>query len=169
MVGKTAENCRQLAVRARRHVAAGKPRFQASRTQREALADRFFAAMGTGDIDGLVTMLTEDVVVHGDSGGTRPNWPRPIAGRARVIRLLRGLAEDMRRLDVRLRRTEINGQPGAVFTDPQGRIITVMVLDIADGEVQTVRSVINPEKLRHLGPLADVGELLRQRNEARGS
>jgi RNA polymerase sigma-70 factor (ECF subfamily) len=162
MVGKTEDNCRQLALRARRHVTEHKPRFEASRSKREELAARFFSAVGDGNMDDLVSMLAADVVVYGDSGGVSPSWPRPIAGRDRVVRLMAGLGRQIRQLGIMTRRVEINGQPGAMFLDPAGRLTNVFVLDIADGQVQTVRSVINPAKLHHLGPLADVPDLSRQ-------
>jgi len=162
IVGRREENCRQLALRARRHVADNKPRFEASRVKREELAARFFAAVGGGDIDGLVSLLADDAMVYGDSGGTRPSWPRPIAGRDHVGRLLAGLAEQIRTAGVVVRPAEINGQPGAMFLDPHGRLINVFVLDIAEGQVQTIRSVINPGKLRHLGSLANVADLRRR-------
>jgi RNA polymerase sigma-70 factor, ECF subfamily len=161
-VGRSQDNCRQLALRARRHVGERKPRFEASRRKREELAARFFAAVGDGDMNGLVTMLAEDAVVYGDSGGTRPSWPNPITGRDHVGRLLAGLAQQMRQAGVVIRPVEVNGQPGALVLDPAGRLINVFALDIADGQVQTIRSVINPDKLRHLGPLADVEGLRRQ-------
>jgi len=161
VVGKSEENCRQLATRARRHVEARKPRFEASRRQREELARRFFAACEEGDTEGLLRLLAADVVVYGDGGGKAPSWPRPIYGRERVARLFVGIGAQAQKLGVRSRPVEVNGQPGAVFLDPEGRLTNVMSLDIADGLVQTVRSIINPEKLRHLGPLADVRALLR--------
>jgi RNA polymerase sigma-70 factor (ECF subfamily) len=162
IVGKSEDNCRQLALRARRHVTEHKPRFEASRRKREELAARFFSAVGGGNMDGLVSMLAADVVVYGDSGGTSPSWPRPIAGRDRVVRLMAGVSGQIRQLGITARPVEINGQPGAMFLDPSGRLINVFVLDIADGQVQTVRSVINPAKLRHLAPLADMPDLRRQ-------
>ncbi len=163
IVGKSEENCRQLASRARRHVREEKPRFETSRRLREELADRFFAAIGDGDLDGLVEMLARDAVVYGDGGGKAPSWPRPIAGRERVAKLLAGVGRQGRELGVSFRRAEINGQPGAMFFDPDGRLINVVILDIADGLVQTVRSIVNPDKLRHLGPLADVRALVHGR------
>jgi RNA polymerase sigma-70 factor, ECF subfamily len=161
IVGKSEDNCRQLAARARRHVGEHRPRFEASRSKREELAARFFSAVGGGDMNGLVSMLADDVVVYGDSGGISPSWPRPIVGRHRVIRLLLGIADQIRQAGVSVRPAEINGQPGACVEDPEGRLINVFVLDIADGQVQALRSVINPDKLRHLGPLADVQGLRR--------
>ena len=162
IVGKSEDNCRQLALRARRHVTEHKPRFEASRRKREELAARFFSAVGGGNMDDLVSMLAADVVVYGDSGGISPSWPRPIAGRDRVVRLMSGLSGQIRQLGITARRVEINGQPGAMFLDPAGRLTNVFVLDIADGQIQTVRSVINPGKLHHLGPLADMAGLRHQ-------
>jgi RNA polymerase sigma-70 factor (ECF subfamily) len=169
IVGKSEDNTRQLAVRARRHVDQHKPRFEASRQQREQLAARFFGAIEEGDMDGLVELLAADVVVVGDNGGTKPSWPKPIFGRDRVVRLLLGLGRHARDFGSTVRRTEINGQPGAMFLDPSGRLMYVVTIDVADGVVQTVRSVINPDKLRHLGPLADVRAMLRERRERRPS
>jgi RNA polymerase sigma-70 factor (ECF subfamily) len=163
IVGKSEPNCRQLVSRARRHIADGKPRFEASRAAREQLARRFFAAVGDGDMDDLVSVLAADVVVYGDSGGRPPSWQRPIVGQVNVSRLMYGLGEQMRQLNVEIRPTEINGQPGALVLDSDGRLINVFSVDIADGAVQAIRSVINPDKLRHLGPLADISALMTQR------
>jgi RNA polymerase sigma-70 factor (ECF subfamily) len=162
IVDRNEASCRQLATRARRHVNEQRPRFEASRQQRDALAARFFAAVEDGDLDGLVQVLADDVVVYGDSGGLSPSWPRPIVGRENVSHLLVGLSRQIRGVGITLRRTTINGQPGAMFLDPQGRLTNVFCLDMVEGAVQTVRSVINPAKLQHLGPLADL-EALRQR------
>jgi RNA polymerase sigma-70 factor (ECF subfamily) len=162
IVGKSEGNCRQLGLRGRRHVSDHRPRFEASRRKREELADRFFRAVGHGDMDSLLTMLAEDAVVYGDSGGGSPSWPRPIAGRDRVGRLMVGLSRQMRELGITIRPTEINGQPGALFLDPGGRLTNVFVLDIVGGEVYMVRSVINPDKLHHLGPVADLTALRRR-------
>ncbi len=162
VVGKTEDNCRQLAARARRHVEARKPRFEASRRQREELARRFFAAVEQGDTEGLVNVLAADAVMYGDGGGKAPAVAQPIHGRERVARFLLGLSRQARRLDVRSQVTEINGQPGALTFDPEGRLVNAFALDIADGRVQAVRSIVNPDKLRHLGLVADLGRLLRR-------
>jgi RNA polymerase sigma-70 factor, ECF subfamily len=162
IVERSEDNCRQLAVRARRHIEEHKPRFEASREAREQLAARFLEAVEEGDFGALIDLLAADVVVYGDGGGKVPSWPQPIFGRDRVARLMRGLRQIVAELGVTIRRAEVNGQPGAMFFDPSGRLINVWTLDIADGQVQTVRSVINPEKLGHLGPLADIPALLDQ-------
>jgi RNA polymerase sigma-70 factor, ECF subfamily len=165
VVGKSEDNTRQLAVRARRHVDDRRPRFEASREERERLADRFFDAVEDGDTNGLVGLLAHDVVVYGDGDRKGPAWPRPIYGRDNVSRLLLGLRDQWTKVGVTLRRTEINGQPGALFLDREGRLINIFSLDVADGAVQTIRSVANPDKLAHLGPLADVRALLREIHE----
>ena len=162
-IGKSEDNCRQLVSRARRHIDEEKPRFEASRQERQRLAERFFAAVGDGNVEALAEMLAADVVVYGDGGGKGPSWPRPIVGRERVSRLFAGLGGDMKEVGVRMELHEVNGQPGALVLDPDDRIVNVFSLDIADGVVQTIRSVINPDKLGHLGPLADVRSLLRRR------
>jgi len=162
-IGKSEDNCRQLVSRARRHIDDQKPRFEASRQERERLAERFFAAVGDGSVDALAEMLAADVVVYGDGGGKGPSWPRPIVGRERVSRLFAGLGAGIDELGARIELHEVNGQPGALVLDSDDRIVNVFSLDIADGVIQTIRSVINPDKLRHLGPLADVPALLRRR------
>jgi RNA polymerase sigma-70 factor, ECF subfamily len=164
IVDKSVENCRQVAVRARRHVSEQRPRFSASREQRDKLADQFVAALSEGDVDGLVELLAADVVVTGDSGGVPPSWPRPIVGRDKVARLMAALGFQMQQVPgVTITRAEVNGQPGAVVRDAAGALVNVFSFEIADGVVQTVWSVINRDKLRHLGPLADLPALLELR------
>jgi len=151
VVGKSEDNCRQIAVRARRAVESHKPRFEASRERREELARRFFAAVTEGDTDGLLSLLAADVVAYGDGGGKAPAFAKPVYGRDHVARLLFKAAEQgLKRGVIGARYLEINGQPGAIFIDPEGRPLAVVTLDIADDQVQTVRAVSNPEKLRHL-------------------
>jgi RNA polymerase sigma-70 factor (ECF subfamily) len=162
IVGKSEANCRQIAARARRHMEAGKPRFEASRRRRDELAARFFAAVAEGDVDALVQTLADDVVVYGDGGGKAPQWGRPIAGADRVARLFANLGRRMRGLGLRAEAHEVNGQPGAKVVDADGRLVNVLALDISDGAVVTIRSVINPDKLGHIGPVADVWALVRQ-------
>lgn len=155
VVGKSEDNCRQIAVRARRQVESKKPRFEASRTRREELARRFFEAVANGDAQGLIGLLAADVVAYGDGGGKGPAFPRPIYGRDRVSRLLLGPTARGERLGVSgIRHVEINGQPGALVLDPNGNTVVAVMLDIVDDQIQTVRAVSNPEKLQHLGTTA---------------
>jgi RNA polymerase sigma-70 factor, ECF subfamily len=160
LVGRGEDNCRQIAARARRHVEAGRPRFEASRRQREELARRFFAAIEDGDTEGLVGLLAADAVMYGDGGGKAPALATPVAGARRVARFLLGLARRGQAVGMGYRPAEVNGHPGLLAFDPQGRVLSVLVLEIADGRVQTVRSVVNPDKLRHLGPVGDLNALL---------
>jgi RNA polymerase sigma-70 factor, ECF subfamily len=164
VVGKTEDNTRQLAARARRRVEERKPRFEASRRQRDELARRFIEAAEAGDTEGLVSMLAADAVLYGDGGGKAPAVPRPIHGRERVGKAIAGWVRQARAASLVLEAVEVNGQPGARLVDPDGRLVGVASLDIADGVVQTVRSIVNPEKLAHLGPVADARALLRQRS-----
>jgi RNA polymerase sigma-70 factor (TIGR02957 family) len=162
IVGKKEDNVRQLAVRARRHVEERRSRFEASREQRDELARRFLAATEDGDLEALEALLADDVVLHGDGGGKAPALARALHGRARVARtLLAWRRAGVRFGGVSLRPVEVNGQPGAMTFDPQGRLINVFALDVAEGQIQAVRSIVNPDKLQHLGPVADVGALLR--------
>ena len=165
IVGTSEQNARQLVTRARRHVEERRPRYEASREQREQLATRFFAAAEAGDLEGLEELLAHDVVLHGDGGGKAPALARSIHGRTRVARtLLAWLRAGARFGGFSVSREEVNGQPGALFRDREGRLITVMVLDVADGQIQGVSSIVNPDKLHHLGPVADLGALLRERS-----
>ena len=166
IVGKSRDYCRQLARRARQHVSEHRPRFEASRADRDELAARFFAAAGDGDVDDLVAMLAENVTVYGDSGGVRPSWPTPITGIKRVGQLFVGIGKQLRLISGTMRPVTVNGQPGALFLASDGTLINVMVLDIEDGEIVAVRSVIARDKLRHLGPLADLEELYEQARAA---
>jgi RNA polymerase sigma-70 factor, ECF subfamily len=166
IVGKSRDYCRQLARRARQHVSEHRPRFEASRADRDELAARFFAAAGDGDVDDLVAMLAENVTVYGDSGGVRPSWPTPITGIKRVGQLFVGIGKQLRLISGTMRPVTVNGQPGALFLASDGTLINVMVLDIEDGEIVAVRSVIARDKMRHLGPLADLEELYEQARAA---
>src|ERR671931_2713507 len=151
IIGTSEQNARQLAARARRHVEERRLRFEASREQREELASRFFAAAEEGDLDGLEQLLAHDVVLRGDGGGKAPSLAHALHGRARVARaLIAGLRATRRRLGgMTWRREEVNGQPGALFLDREGRLIGVMILDVAEGQVQGVSSIVNPDKLQH--------------------
>jgi RNA polymerase sigma-70 factor (TIGR02957 family) len=164
IVGTSEQNARQLATRARRHVEERRPRFEASRQQREELATRFLAAAEDGDLEGLEELLAHDVVLRGDGGGKAPALKRAVHGRARVARTLIAGLRAGTRFGFTSRREEVNGQPGALFFDREDRLIAVMILDVAEGQIQAVSSIVNPDKLRHLGPVADLRALLRERS-----
>ena len=166
-VGRSEAACRQLAVRARRHVDAGRPRFEADRRERDELAARFFNALAEGDVDGLQELLAADVQLAGDGGGKAPTLPRSIIGAEKVTRVLASVFPWLARIDVTLEPHEVNGQPGAIFRDRDNKVLFTLTLDVLDGQIQTVRSVSNPDKLRHVGPVADAWAVAREANQAR--
>lgn len=155
VVGKSEDNCRQILVRARRRVEDERPRFEASRAARDALAERFFAAAQDGDVDGLVELLAADATFSGDGGGKATAFPRPIDGGRAVARVLAALFRRGISLGMRAEVTQVNGQPGLLTRDADGAVVSAMALDIAGGVVVGVRSVVNPDKLGHLGPVSD--------------
>jgi RNA polymerase sigma-70 factor (ECF subfamily) len=163
IVGTSEANARQLASRARSHVGDGRPRFRSSEAEREELADRFFDAVGEGDLKGLEALLAHDVVLRGDGGGKVPALARALSGRNRVARTLRNWSRaGLRKFGISFRRETVNGGPGAVALDPHGRVVAVFSLDIAGGEIRGVSSVVNPDKLSHIGPLADYEAMMKQ-------
>jgi RNA polymerase sigma-70 factor (ECF subfamily) len=156
ITGKSEVNCRQIASRARRHIEAGKPRFDASREQRDEVARRFFEAVGGGDLGALLTLLAPDVVTIGDGGGKGQAVREPLHGPERVARFMLGLFRRAQKEGTYGVPAVVNGQPGAMIYDAEGRVVSVFSLDIAGGLVQAVRSVVNPDKLHHLGPVSDL-------------
>jgi len=156
ITGKSEPNCRQILARARRHVDQGKPRFEASREQSEEVARRFFDAVGGGDLNGLLELLAPDVVMIGDGGGKGQARREPLHGPERVARFLLGLSRRAEKEGTCSVPALVNGQPGAVAYDAHGRVASVFALDITDGLVQAIRSVVNPDKLQHLGPTSDL-------------
>jgi RNA polymerase sigma-70 factor (TIGR02957 family) len=162
IISRSQAATRQLVARARSRIREGRPRHAASREQERELAERFFAATRDGDLEALEELLAADVELHGDGGGKAPALARPIYGRARAARTLVAWSRGARRFGgVTVRPVTVNGSPGALILDPEGKLINVMSLDIAEGEIQAVRSIVNPDKLHHVGPVADVGALLR--------
>jgi RNA polymerase sigma-70 factor (ECF subfamily) len=162
IVERSEDNCRQLYVRARKHIDEGRPRFEATREQQDELANRFFTAAQQGNTQALVELLAADVVVYGDGGGKAPSWTQPIYGPDRVSKLMAGTFTEAIRLGALLQPTHINGQPGILIMDEDGRIAAVMALHIAEGVVQTIHGTTNPDKLAHIGPVADMRAILRQ-------
>jgi RNA polymerase sigma-70 factor (TIGR02957 family) len=162
IVGKSEDNVRQLATRARRHVEQRRPRFQTTREQRDELTARFFAAAEHGDLAGLEALLAADVRLTGDGGGKVPALARSLRGRTRVARAVIAWVRRVGSLPgVSLRLVEINGGPGAVLLDGRQRLIGVCALDIADGQITSISGIVNPDKLTHLGPVGDLKSLLR--------
>jgi RNA polymerase sigma-70 factor, ECF subfamily len=167
IVDRSEAACRQLAGRARRHMDDGRTRFEADRRERDELAARFFEALVAGDMEGLREMLAADVQLVGDAGGKAPAWPNRIYGPENVARLLTSTVALVSSVGVTIERHDVNGQPGAILRDRDGRVFNVVALDVLDGRVQEIRGVINPDKLRHLGPVADAYAVLREAMEVR--
>lgn len=160
VVGKGEQNCRQLAARARRHVEACRPRFTVDRRARDDLFDRFLTACETGDVDRLKEILAADAVVYSDGGGQVVAARRPISGPDRIARFLTKITRTRReRGDGQERRVSINGQPGLIVLGHDGMATDALAVDISDRVIHTVRTVRNPDKLRHLGDGAPTAEL----------
>ena len=156
IVGTSEQNARQLAVRARRHVAERRPRFRSTREQRDELARRFFAAVQDGDLGGLEALLAHDVVLRGDGGGRVPALARSLHGRNRVARtLLNWMRAGARIPGASIRPVEVNGGPGALLLDGAGRLLGVWALEIEGDRIQSLNSIVNPDKLAHLGMVAE--------------
>ncbi|MGW0997753.1 RNA polymerase sigma-70 factor [Streptomyces sp. NPDC002523] len=166
-VGRSEAACRQLLVRARRHMEAGRPRFEADGQEREKLAARFFDALKEGDVGGLQDLLAADVQLVGDGGGKAPQLARAVLGADNVARMLAAVFPWLIRIDVTIEPHEVNGQPGAVFRDRAGKVLHALVLDVFDARIRTIRVVINPDKLGHLGPVADAWAIDREVRQAR--
>ena len=161
IVGKTEDNVRQLAARARRHVEQRRPRFRTTREERDELARRFFAATDQGDLAALEALLAHDVELTGDGGGKVPALARTMRGRSRVARtLMHWVRLVVRHPGVTVRAVEVNGDPGALVLDAQQQVIGVLALEIAGGQITAVSSIVNPDKLAHLGPVGDFRSLL---------
>jgi RNA polymerase sigma-70 factor (TIGR02957 family) len=167
IVAKSEDNVRQLATRARRRVEQRRPRFQTTREQRDELARRFFQAAEQGDLAGLEALLAHDVALTGDGGGKVPALARALRGRGRVARTLANWFRPTPRAPgVSSRPVEVNGGPGALYLDAQQRLIAVVALDIAGGQITRINAIVNPDKLAHLGPVGDYTALVRSRAPA---
>jgi len=150
------DNARHLVARARQRVRAGRPRFYATAAQRDELGSRFFAAMENGDLTALESLLAEDVALHADGGGKVSSPARAAFGRERVLKTLAAGFTLSAGLVTTLRPVSVNGQPGALVHDADGLLIAVLAVDIVDGHVAAIRSMVNPDKLGHLGEVGDL-------------
>ncbi|WP_436777865.1 RNA polymerase sigma-70 factor [Yinghuangia sp. YIM S09857] len=152
VVDRSEAACRQLAVRARRHMDDGRPRFSADRKEREELSARFFDALRDGDVAGLRGLLAADVRMTWDTDGTLPQVPGGVFGAEKVTRMLTATAPGWIAAGAKVERREVNGQSGALVLDAQGGVLAVMVLDVLDGRIDRIRTVVTPAKLTHLRP-----------------
>jgi RNA polymerase sigma-70 factor, ECF subfamily len=150
IVGKSPANCRQFLARARRHIEEGRHRFDVSREERDEVARRFTAAWEEGDVEGLVELLAPDATMYGDGGGKAPSVPAPLVGAERIAKAIIGWGRQAHEAGLVHRPALINGDPGLVFYGQDGRPVWVSALEIADGVVVGIRSILNPDKLEHL-------------------
>jgi RNA polymerase sigma factor (sigma-70 family) len=163
VVGRSEPATRQIAARARRHVADRRPRFDPPAAERDALVRGFFAAIEAGDVEGLERQLAADVVFAGDGGGKGPAVREPVHGAVQVARLLAGIARQFQRYALVLSPAVVNGSPGLRADDPRGRLVNLIAFDLYRGRVVAIRSILNPDKLRHLGPVLTDDELQERR------
>jgi RNA polymerase sigma-70 factor, ECF subfamily len=150
VVGKSPDNCRQILTRARRHVRDGRRRFEVSRAEREEVARRFVSALEEGDTDALVSLLAPDATVYGDGGGKAPALAGPMVGARRIARAIVTWNALARERGYARQGADVNGEPGLVFYDPDGRPAWVGAFEIADGVIVAIRAVLNPDKLSHI-------------------
>jgi RNA polymerase sigma-70 factor (ECF subfamily) len=154
VLGQSEANCRQILRRARQHVSAMRPRFKASSRKQTDLVDRFLRAATTGDMDGLIALLSDDVVIQSDGGGKAVAVPNVIRGAEKVARGAIGALKKLVPREVVRRKAEINGTPGVVsYLD--GKPFSVVTLDVIEGRVHGIYIVTNPEKLAHLPKLTE--------------
>jgi RNA polymerase sigma-70 factor (ECF subfamily) len=167
IVGKSHDNVRQLAVRARRHLREQRPRFDVASSERDRLAASFFGAVERGDMAALERCLAGDVVLHGDGGGKAPALATSISGRDRVARTILAWANLGRRFHGAIRPMTVNGGPGALVLDADDRVVAVWAIEVADGRVASIASIVNPDKLRHLGEVGALADALRSAGPGR--
>jgi RNA polymerase sigma factor (sigma-70 family) len=168
VVGTTEANCRQIAVRARRRVAIGEPRFETSPEERDRLVERFLAVSQQGDVEALVEMLAGDAVFVGDGGAKGNGLARPIAGGKQVGRLVVGFVRRLAAAQVSLRPVHVGAQPAVLLVDAQGRVGGVWSLRVVGGLVREIHGVVNPDKLGHLGTVSPLAyRTAREQQEGR--
>jgi RNA polymerase sigma-70 factor, ECF subfamily len=157
IVDRSEANCRQILTRARKRLADDEPRFDADPAERRALASRFLAAAREGDLQGLVSLLAPDAVLIGDGGGVARSIPHPMHGAAAIAKAIVGFYGQVDALGVTLEPAWVNGQPGFRTVDPEGRLVNVVGLDVVEGRVASIYSMLNPAKLSHLGDTSELG------------
>jgi RNA polymerase sigma factor (sigma-70 family) len=162
IVGTSEVNARQLVSRARSELRARRPRFEVDRGRHRELLERFLSATRDGDLEGLERLLAADVELHGDGGGKVPALARALRGRGRVARTLAAWGRNMRRGEsLALEPTMLNHGPGLILRDGEGRVLSTISIDVAGEEIVALRSVVNPDKLGHLGPVGDMTAVIR--------
>ena len=141
-------------------IAEARPRFQADAARDAALLDSFFAALAAGDVDALAALLADDVVFYGDGGGKAPAIAHPLLGAVAVARFLAGLARRGAGMHVRMDRISANGESALRVGTADGATLSVLMVHVDGGRVSVVGNQLNPDKLRHLGPVGDLNALV---------
>jgi len=159
IVERSEAACRQLAVRARRHMRTDRRRFIAGEHEHQRLAERFIAALTAGDLEDLRHLLAADAQMTADGGGKAPSLPRGVSGADNMARLMVAVWPRLAGIGVSMEPRQVNAHPGILVRDPAGKVLAVLALEIGNGQIHLIRSVINPDKLAHLGPVADAWSL----------
>lgn len=164
VIGGSEARSRQLASRARRLVGESRPTVTGAAERQQELANRFFEAVETGDLGGLESMLAEDVVLRGDGGGKVPALARPLRGRSRTAKALSAWSRFRNRMPATsIEPMEFNGQPGAIFKLADGHVLGALTVETDGERITAINSVVNPDKLGHLGDtVPNYGELIKR-------
>jgi len=149
-------NARQILSRARRRIAEERPRFDPDPRERRRLVARFLDAAREGDMEGLVALLAPDAVMIGDGGGKARAIAAPMHGAERIAKALLAFYRIAEEWGVSFEPVIVNGQPGFRTVAPDGRLVNITSLDVEDGAITRLHSIVNPDKLAHLGPTSDV-------------
>jgi RNA polymerase sigma-70 factor (ECF subfamily) len=157
IIGASPDACRQRLSRAHRRIDKDLPRFDPDPAERRALAHSFLRAAREGDFTALMAMLAPDVVMVGDGGGKARSLPKPMVGAQPVARALTTFYKIADEWGVTLHPAVVNGQPGFRSRAPDGKLVNVVEIEVADGKVQRIHSMLNPDKLGHIGLVSDLG------------
>jgi RNA polymerase sigma-70 factor (ECF subfamily) len=156
IIGASPDACRQKLSRAKRRIDKDVPRFDPDPAERHALAHSYLRAAREGDFTALTAMLAPDVVMVGDGGGKARSLPKPMVGAQPVARALATFYKIAVEWGVTLHPAVVNGQPGFRSLAPDGRLVNVVEIEVADGKVQRIHSMLNPDKLSHIGLVSDL-------------
>ena len=148
-LGQSEANCRQILRRAKEHVRAERPRFKASEKEHDELLERFHQAATSGDVNGLMALLSADVALHTDGGGKAPALPNLVVGPDHVARAIVGGIARLTPKNLVQRMVQINGEP-AIVTYQNGRPYGVFTIQVRDGHIGAIYAITNPDKLTHL-------------------
>ncbi len=154
--------CRQIMHRARARVASGSVRFDVDDADAARLTGEFLEALRDGDVDGVLRVLAPDVLFTADGGGKAPAIQHPMSGDVAVARFLIGLMRRGAPLGVRLEPTVANAEHAVRIRTADGATVSLLTLHVDGGAIRSITNQLNPDKLRHLGPVGDLFALLRE-------